>query len=142
VRKGIVAVSVALACLGIAACGSSKSSSTVGSGSTTASTSPSAAAKASFDANLGAVCTRADNAFIAAHGNKSQAAVIARYLIVFRSVKAPSQLQSLYSRYLAVLGQELAALKRGDRAQLFKLVSTKAGPLVTAMGATRCRSNR
>jgi hypothetical protein len=40
-----------------------------------------------------------------------------------------------------VLSQELAALKRGNSAELFKLAHTKAKPLAQKLGATGCISS-
>lgn len=132
VRKGTLSVLLALTCLGIAACGSSGSSSTV------RVLRPSPVTKTSFDAQVGSLCGRANSAFGAAKGTKAQVAVISHYLAVFRSVKAPSQLKALYSQYLAVLTQELSALRRGDSAQLFSLARTRARPLARQLGATGC----
>jgi hypothetical protein len=133
VRKGIVPVVVVLACLLLAACGSS-STPTV----RVVRTPP--ATKAGFAVALGSLCTRANSAFGAAKGNKDQVSVISHYLIVFRSLNPPASEKSVYSQYLDVLAQELAALKRGDSSELFKLSRTKARPLAQQLAATGCIS--
>lgn len=135
VRKGIVPAVVVLACLLLAACGGSSSGS--GSPGVHVTTSPQVT-KSTFDTALGSLCSRANAAFAAAKGNKDQVSVISHYLVVFRSVKVPAQLQSLYSKYLDVLDQELAALKRGDSKQLFALAHNKAKPLAQQLGAKGC----
>jgi hypothetical protein len=126
-----------LCCLALAACGGSSGSSST---STSAGGTRSSTANIAFDAQVSSICRRANAAYIAAHGSAHQVAVIQRYLLVFRGVKAPAPLQSVYSRYLTVLAKELAALKRGDSAGLVKLRDTQAGPLVRQLGATGCYS--
>jgi hypothetical protein len=129
-RKAIVPI---LACLALAACGGSSSP-----GGTVRVVKPSGVTKTAFDAQVSSLCSRANSAFGAAKTNSGQVAVISHYLTVFHSVKAPSQLQSTYSQYLAVLAQELAALKQGDTKQLFQLAHNRAKPLAKKLGATGC----
>jgi hypothetical protein len=132
VRKGFVPVVVAFACLLLAACGSS------GPGGTVRVVHTPPPTKAGFAVALGSLCTRANSAFGVAKGNKDQVSVISHYLIVFRSLNPPASEKSVYSQYLGVLQQELAALKRGDSSELFKLSRTKARPLAQQLGATGC----
>jgi hypothetical protein len=132
-RKAILPLLAILACLTIAACGgSSKSSGTV------KVEHPPKVTKASFDAQVGSLCQRANSAFNATKTKSGHVAVISHYLIVFRSVKVPSDLKATYTQYLGVLAQELAALKRGDLNQVFKLAHSKAKPLAQKLGATGC----
>jgi hypothetical protein len=132
VRKGFVPVVVALACLLLAACGSS------GSGGTVRVVHTPPATKATFAVALGSLCQKANNAFGVAKGNKDQVSVISHYLIVFRSLNVPANEKSLYDQYLGVLQQELAALKSGDSNKLFTLAHTKARPLAQQLGAKGC----
>jgi hypothetical protein len=134
-RKGIPLVLVIAACLALAACGGSSKP-----GGTVKVARPSPVTKASFDTQVSSLCKRANDAFGVAKTNSGQVAVISHYLTVFHSVKAPSSLQSLYSQYLGVLAQELAALKQGDKKKLFQLAHNKARPLVQKLGATGCIS--
>jgi hypothetical protein len=129
--KARLSVLLATTALAAAACGG-------GSNPGTGTSQPAGVSKATFDAKVGSLCQRANDAFGAAKGTKAQASVIAHYLIVFRSVKVPSQLQGLYTRYLGVLAQELAALKQGDSNRLFQLAHTQARPLAKQLGATGC----
>ena len=135
-RRGIVII---VCCLGLAACGGSgsgKASKTVTVTSGSASNSP--AANAAFSAQLSSICKKANAAYIKAGKPSAQVAVIQHYLTVFNAVKAPPALDSAYALYLAVLGKELRALKRGDSAGLIKIRDTQAGPLVRQLGATGC----
>jgi hypothetical protein len=50
----------------------------------------------------------------------------------------PGQLRTLYGQYVAVLQRELAALKKGNQNELFKLAHNDAKPLVKKIGATGC----
>jgi hypothetical protein len=134
-RKGILPVLVLSACLAISACGGSSGSSSTGPG--TSSTASPAAAKAAFDKQLSSLCRRANAAYIKA-SKGAKAAVIQHYLALFKTVKAPPQLDSSYALYLAVIAKELRALKRGDTAALAKIRDTQAGPLVGQLGATGC----
>ena len=135
-RKGILPILPVLACLAIAACGSSSKS-----GTTAKVQHPPAVTKASFDVQVGSLCQRANSAFGAAKTHSGQVAVISHYLTVFHSVKVPSQLKATYAQYLGVIAQELAALKRGDNKQLNHLVVTQARPLAKKLGATGCVSH-
>jgi hypothetical protein len=132
-RKGILPILAILACLAIAACGSSSKPST-----TAKVQHPPPVTKASFDAEVGSLCQRANSAFGVAKTHSGQVAVISHYLTVFRSVKVPSQLKATYAKYLGVIAQELAALKRGDKNQVFQLAHSKAKPLARALGAKGC----
>ena len=135
-RKGILPILVVSGCLAISACGGSSGSSSTSAGS--GSTAGSAAAKATFVKQLNSLCRRANAAYIKASKQSGQVAVIQHYLTLFRKVKAPPQLDSSYALYLAVLGKELRALKRGDSKALGKIRDTEAGPLVGQLGATGC----
>jgi hypothetical protein len=129
-----------IACLGLAACGgSSSSSSTAGSGTNAENTITRAevAARNHFLAQLNSACKRANAAYLKAKP-ANQPAVIQRYLGVFKSIKAPPLVKTTYSRYLGVLAKELAALKQGNPALLTKLRDTQAGPLVQQLGAKGC----
>lgn len=121
-----------LACLAIAGCGGSSAHSTTGSVPVT---------KMGFDAQVGSLCVRANHAFAAAKTDRAKVAVISHYLTVFHSVKPPAGLQSLYTQYLDVLDQELAALKQGNQKRLFTLAVTKARPLALRLGANGCVSS-
>ncbi len=129
---------VALA-LALAGCGGSSGG---GSRSTAASTSTTASAtvpgQAAFDAQLGAACKRANAAFANASTSKGKAAAISHFLTSARSIKPPSQLQTLYSRYLDVIGKELKLQQKGNSAGLFRLASGEARPLVQQLGAKGC----
>ena len=125
---------VVLACLGIAACGGSGSSSTV------RVLRPTQATKASFVAQVNSICTRADNAFVAAKTPKGKVSVIQSYIGVFKGVKVPSDLQADYARYVSVLTQELADLKHNDSSGLVKLRDSQARPLAQKLGLTACIS--
>jgi hypothetical protein len=123
---------MAAAALAMGGCGGSSSHKTTAAGAGTTTTPP------TFVAQLDSVCTRADNAFAAAHTHKGQVAVVAHYLQIFHSLPAPARLRALYARYLGVLDQELIDLKRGDSAGLFQLAHSKAKPLAKQLGATGC----
>jgi hypothetical protein len=133
-RKAILSVLAIFGCLAIAACGGS---STTPSATVKAQGAP-PLTKASFDAQVGSLCQRANSAFAAAKEKSGQVAVISHYLTVFHSVKVPSQLKATYTQYLGVLAQELAALRRGDTKQVFQLAHSKAKPLARKLGAKGC----
>lgn len=138
-RRGIVLIAC---CLGLVACGGSSGSGSTGTtkaGSNATSTS-SPKANAAFAAHLSSICKQANAAYIKAGKPSAQVAVIQHYLTIFQAVKAPASLDSAYALYLAVLGKELRALKRGDAAALIKIRNTQAGPLVRQLGATGCYS--
>jgi hypothetical protein len=126
VRKGFLVIA---ACLLLAACGSS---------STPPKTTVPQLSKAAFANILGSICTRANEAFAAANTNAAAVSVIEHYLIVFAGQNTPSSERSTYGQYLAVLHQELNALKNGHRSELVRLAQTKAKPLAKALGATGC----
>ncbi|MFL5822262.1 MAG: hypothetical protein ACJ764_02345 [Solirubrobacteraceae bacterium] len=119
------------AALVIAGCGGSSTHSTTTSHAA-------AQARATFVAQLNSVCMRANAAFAAAHTHSGQVAVVSHYIHVFSSVFAPAELRALYAKYLAVLEQELAALKSGDTNALFALAHSKAKPLAKQLGAKGC----
>lgn len=138
-RRGIVLV---VCCLGLVACGGSSATSSTTPASTRPIRThpPPSPAEVAFAAHLSSICRKANAAYNAAHNSKGQVAAIQRYLVVFRGVKAPARLQSIYSRYVAVLAAELAALKGGDSKKLIEIRDTKAGPLVRQLRATGCYS--
>ena len=117
------------AALAMAGCGGS---------STHSPTTSNAAARAVFVAHVNSTCTRANAAFRAANTHSGQVAVISHYIQVFRSIPAPADVKPVYEKYIAVLEQELAALKKGDTNELFSLAHNKAKPLVKQLGAVGC----
>jgi hypothetical protein len=130
--KKLFLPSLAVAAIALAGCGGSAHNTTPNPPK------PPPVTKDSFDADLSSLCTRANNAFGAAHNVKGEVAVVSRYVALFASLKPPPQLQSLYAQYVAVLRKELAALKQGNQNELFKLAKNDAKPLVTKIGATGC----
>jgi hypothetical protein len=120
--------------LAVAGCGGS-SKHPFASGTGTTST---AHSRAAFIAQLNSLCTRANDAFSAAHNTQGQVAVVSHYVALFKAVPAPPQLRALYARYLLVLEKELADLKKGDSNGLFQLAHSQAKPLIKQIGATGC----
>ena len=94
--------------------------------------------KAQFDAKLGSACKTANAAFAKAATNKAKAAAIADFLTAAKGISAPSKLQTLYSRYLAVIAQEQKLQAQGNSNALFAIASKQARPLAQQMGATGC----
>lgn len=127
---GFVLVGVALAGTG---CGGSSKSGGSGTGTTS-----SASSKAAFISQLNSLCKKANTAFSATHNVQGEVAVVSHYVSLFGALKPPSELSSLYTRYLAVLRRELAALKHGNQNELFKLAHSQAKPLVKQIGAFGC----
>ncbi len=102
--------------------------------------SPKPPTTAAFRSSLSALCAQGNTAFNKVSGVKAKSAVVAQYVTKFEALRPSPQLSSLYSRYLAVLRQESAALTAGNAAALTQLVRTKAHPLAEQLGATGCVS--
>lgn len=124
----------------LAGCGGSSSGSSNGTTSGQGAPSP---AKTAFVSRLNSLCHQANAAFTAAPATpRAEAKVVAHFITLFRKVPAPPQLQKLYSSYVSVLEQELAALKRGNTKAMFNIASSRARPLITEIGARGCLTNR
>jgi hypothetical protein len=135
VKSRVLAALVAIFALTAGGCGGS---STAGTGTGGTATTSAAASKAAFISRLDSLCTKADNAFSATHNLAGEVTVVSRYLAQFSALKAPPQLGVLYARYVAVLEKELAALRKGNQNELFKLAHSQAKPLVKQIGALGC----
>ena len=94
--------------------------------------------KSGFDSALGAACAKANAAFAKATTNSAKAAAIGDFLATAKGIKAPSDLQTLYSRYVVVIAQEQKLQQQGNSNGLFAIASKQARPLAQQMGATRC----
>lgn len=130
-NKRFLTVSIVVV-LALTGCGGSSKHGSTGTGTNAAPT------RATFIAQLNSLCVRANNAYAAAPNTQGKVAVIARYVRLFAALQAPSQLKSLYARYVAVLGQELVQLRKGSINGLYNLAHNQARPLVTKIGATQC----
>jgi hypothetical protein len=124
---------LAVAVVALAGCGSSSKPNTGPN-----PPKPAPVTKASFLASLNSLCIRADSAFAATHNVNGQTAVVSHYLVLFKSLRPPSQLQSLYSRYTTVLAHELGDLHKGNVNGLYALAHSQAKPLVQKIGAVHC----
>jgi hypothetical protein len=124
---------LAVAVLAVAGCGSSSKPNT-----TSNAAKPAPLTKATFVASLNSLCTRADSAFAAAHSLKGETAVVSHYLVLFKSLKPPPQLASLYSRYTAVIAHELTDIQKDNLNGLYALAHSQAKPLVKQIGAIHC----
>jgi hypothetical protein len=134
-RRGIVLI---ICCVGLAACGGSSGSGSTKATKTGTVTTSAAISNAAFAAQLSSSCKRANAAYNSAKGQSGQVAAIQHFLTDVQGLKAPSQLDSAFALYLAVIAKELRALKRGDSAGLGKIRDSQAGPLVRQLGATGC----
>jgi hypothetical protein len=123
--------------LALAGCGGSSHNHT-GSSSQSSAT----AAKSEFVAKLDSLCNQTNAAYQSAPSVAGATSAVKRYMPRFSSLEPPASLASLYSRYTAVLEQELAQLERGHQTQVTRLAQTKARPLAVQLGATDCANPR
>src|SRR5437763_17126307 len=139
-----IAMVVAVAALGAAGCGGSDgsqnkpASATSGLTPSTGSTAGPTDRGTGFVAQVKAVCRQASAAASSADGDASKlAAVLDRYLPVFRAISAPASLQPTYAQLLANLSKISAALKRNDIATV-KQLENRDHPLASRLGIHHC----